>query len=50
MSEKENFYPTGIISLESYSANARSTIDVVYAGDLHGNVWGLKFTDVDTDK
>lgn len=42
--------PTGIISLESYSANARSTIDVVYAGDLHGNVWGLKFTGVDADK
>lgn len=42
--------PTGIINLESVSVNVNNVIDLVYAGDLHGNMWGLKFTGVDADQ
>ena len=35
---------TGIIALESFTNNVNGAIDLVYAGDLHGNVWALKFT------
>ncbi len=41
---------TGIINLESFTANASNTIDLVYAGDLHGNVWALSFTGLDANK
>lgn len=40
---------TGVVSLESFSANDQNSIDLVYAGDLHGNMWALKFTGVDAE-
>lgn len=40
---------TGIINLESFSNNLKNSIDLVYAGDLHGNVWALDFRGQDAD-
>lgn len=40
---------TGVVSLESFSANDQNSIDLVYAGDLHGNMWAFKFTGVDAE-
>lgn len=38
---------TAVISLESFTSNAQGAIDLVYAGDLHGNMWALKFSGID---
>jgi len=34
----------GLVSLEAFT-NAAGAVDVVFAGDLHGRLWALKFTD-----
>ena len=36
----------GLVSLEAFT-NAAGAVDVVFAGDLHGRLWALKFTGYD---
>ena len=42
-------HANAIINLESFTKNEQGAIDLIYAGDLHGNMWALKFTGVDAE-
>ena len=47
ITDLEKTHPTGILNLEAFTGLGGVT-EYVYGGDLHGQLWALRFKDVDT--